>query len=111
MAETNKKTLDQRIDAVATIFKASGYNPFEAAVNQAIRLNTRNISLANQGKIDVDCEKLEMAVNSDLCKYVSPQLKSVELSGQVDSNITGEGVTVNLSIGNKQAVEAFTAGD
>jgi len=106
MATPNKKTLEDRVDAVSSIFAASGYNPFESAVNQAIRLQARNKDIMSQGKIDVDCEKLEMAVNSDLCKYISPQLKSVELSGQVDSTITG-GVTVNLAVGNAQAVASF----
>jgi len=109
MAEPIKKSLDDRIDAVSAVFKAAGYNPFESAVNQAIRLQTRNKELMLDGKIDVDCEKLEMSVNSDLCKYVSPQLKSVEMSGQVDANLTGNTVTVNLAIGNDQAVKAFTA--
>lgn len=106
MATPNKKTLDERIDTVTAIFAASGYNPFESAVNQAIRLQVRNKEIMLQGKIDIDCEKLEMSVNAELCKYVSPQLKSVELSGNVDSTITG-GVTVNLAVGNAQAVASF----
>ena len=101
---SQKKPLADRTDFVQEAFRATNFNPFERMMNQSIRAATRNISLSGQCKMDIDCEKLEFAVNSELCKYVAPQLKAVELTGEVDVN---NSVSVSLTIGNKAAVKAF----
>lgn len=107
---SNKKPLAERIEDVQAIFKKSGYNPFERLINQGIRAASRNDSISQQGKMDIDSEKLELAVNTELCKYIAPTLKAVELTADVDANVSG-GVSVNVTIGNKEAVAAFTKED
>lgn len=103
-----KKTLDDRISEITNLFKQTGFNPFERMVNQSNRLAVRNDSLHAQGSMDADCEKLEFGVNAELCKYISPQLKSVEVNAEIDQTINGS-VTVNLAMGDEAAVKAFTA--
>ena len=104
-----KKTLDDRIGEITNIFKQTGFNPFERMVNQANRLATRNDGLHGQGLMDADSEKLEFSVNAELCKYVSPQLKSVEVNAEIDQTVNGS-VTVNLAMGDEAAVKAFVNG-
>lgn len=106
MAQPNKTTLEDRINKVSSLLEKSGFNPFERMVNQSIRLATRNDELSAKGNMDGDCEKLEFTVNAELCKYVAPQLKSIEINADISGQVD-HGVTVNLAIGNKQAIEAF----